>query len=273
MEMNNHEIQDFEKDVIEESFNRPIVIDFWAEWCAPCRMLGPVLEKLEAQSDGAWKLVKINTDVNPEFAQAFSIRSIPLVKMFKDGKEVDEFVGALPEQKIVEWLKKHITVTKTSGFDAVLQLIEQGRAEDAVPLLAEMLGGEFDKRARVHLARILVFSDTKKALELIADMDAEKQDWDLAEALKTIAGVLLDAQNGTEFPEAPVKGQFLAAVNLLSAQEFSAALEQLIEVIREDRYYMDDAARKICIAVFKFLGEENPITIKSRRPFGSALYV
>ncbi|MEX0600785.1 MAG: thioredoxin [Rhodothermales bacterium] len=95
----------FQKDVIEKSFNKPVLVDFWAPWCGPCRVLGPTLEKMAREAGGSWRLVKINTDKYPEFARRYGVRGIPAVKLFVDGEVADEFVGALPEHAVRDWLR------------------------------------------------------------------------------------------------------------------------------------------------------------------------
>ncbi|RMF65478.1 MAG: thioredoxin [Bacteroidetes bacterium] len=102
----DHEVRDFEADVIEASRTRPVLVDFWAPWCGPCRMLGPTLEQLAAESDGAWTLVKVNTDIHPDLAARYEVRGIPTVKLFIDGEPVDGFLGALPAFAVKRWLKK-----------------------------------------------------------------------------------------------------------------------------------------------------------------------
>jgi putative thioredoxin len=102
-----HEVRDFQKDVIEESQRRPVLVDFWAPWCGPCRMLGPTLEKL-AEGQEVFRLVKVNTDVNQQVAMEYGIRGIPAVKLFHRGHVVDDFMGALPEFYVKQWLDHHL---------------------------------------------------------------------------------------------------------------------------------------------------------------------
>ena len=102
------EVNNFQKDVIEKSFEKPVLVDFWAEWCAPCRMIGPVLEKLADENKEDWVLVKVDTDKNQEIAMRYGVRGIPNVKLFRNGEVINEFTGALPEPAIRDWLKKSI---------------------------------------------------------------------------------------------------------------------------------------------------------------------
>lgn len=102
---------DFETEVLAKSHHKPVVVDFWAPWCGPCRVLGPIIEKLARESGGAWRLVKINTDAHPQLAQQYHVRGIPAVKMFRKGRVVAEFTGALPDVQLRRWLDEHLQTT------------------------------------------------------------------------------------------------------------------------------------------------------------------
>jgi putative thioredoxin len=130
-----HEVHDFQKEVLERSRTVPVLVDFWAEWCGPCRVLGPTLERLAASADGRWVLAKLNTEEFPDVAMQYGIRSIPNVKLFIDAKPVNEFVGALPEPAIVEWLKKAIPAKKITEVETAQTLLENLQFEKAQKLL------------------------------------------------------------------------------------------------------------------------------------------
>jgi putative thioredoxin len=106
---------DFQKEVIDASKQQPVLVDFWAEWCGPCKMLGPILEKLEKEANDAWKLVKINTDLHPDLSRQYQIQGIPAVKLFVDGQVTAEFAGALPEPHVRAWLNEHLPKNAGAG--------------------------------------------------------------------------------------------------------------------------------------------------------------
>lgn len=268
-----YDIQDFERDVIRASFVQPVLADFWAEWCGPCRMLSPVLEKLADEAGGKWKLAKVNTEEFPEVSARFGIRSIPAVKLFVEGKQVDEFVGALPEGKIREWLNKHIPDEEKKILKQAETLITSGQIEQAKNLLkAAIESGSSNPDLLLQYARTAFFSDFGEYIITMEKLGAQKEGDELYRTLIQFEELRGISKNSDTLPESEVKPLMHDAINALMAQNFSASLEKFIEIIRTDRYYKDDLARKACVAIFKFLGEEHPATLEFRRPFGRALY-
>ncbi len=268
----NYEISNFQKDVIDKSFDKPVIVDFWAEWCAPCRMIGPVLEKLADENKNNWELAKVDTDKNQEIATKYGVRGIPNVKLFRNGEVINEFTGALPESAIKEWLKKSIPGKFSDQIEHAKILLNKGNISDAKVLLEEIQKGDINNSdVKVLLAKILLFEDIKEATRLVQNVDGNLDNIELADAIATIAELLQRDQSS--FTDSEVRENYLSAIDTLRKKDFDSALEKFIEVIRTDRTYDDDGARKACIAIFKFLGEENEITLRHRRDFGSALYI
>ncbi|UCH65161.1 MAG: thioredoxin [Ignavibacterium sp.] len=267
----SYEVQDFQKDVLEKSHQVPVLVDFWAEWCGPCKVLSPVLEKLAKESNGNWALAKIDTDKNQELAAKYGIRGIPNCKLFSKGEVINEFTGALPEQAVKEWLKKSIPSKFADSIEKAKQLLRDGNEADAKVILEEVLQGDMNNdEVKILLAKVLLFEEPKEAIRLLQNSDGTGEYHELADALKTIMA-LLDRTD--KLPNGDVMNEYSNAIEDLTNKNFDASLEKFIDVIREDRHYDDDGSRKACIAIFKYLGEEHPTTIKRRREFGSALYV
>jgi putative thioredoxin len=262
----------FEKDVIERSYTIPVLVDFWADWCGPCKILGPTLEKLSLEADGRWMLAKIDTEKHREVSAQYGIRNIPNVKLFVDGQVSDEFVGALPERAVVDWLSKAIPSEHRRFVESARQFIRDGRLSGARQLLEPVLVAEpTNEAATVLLSQTYLEADPGRALELLADVGQGSENHDSAEAIRTLAGLFQRVESPDALPDAPVREMYVTAAGAGSG-EYDSALSASIEVIRKNRSYDDDGARKACIAIFKLLGEDNPVTRKHRPAFSSALY-
>jgi len=268
----SYEVKDFQKDVIEKSFEKPVLVDFWAEWCGPCKMIGPVLEKLAEENKESWELVKVDTDNNQQIAMQYGIRGIPNVKLIKNGEVINEFTGALPEQAIKEWLKKSLPSKFAEQIEHAKILLSNGNVIDARIILEDVHKGDVNNSdVKVLLAKILLFENAKEAIGLVKNVDGNLTNIELGDAINTLAELMSRDEN--TFPESEAKVKYSSAIQDIKKQNFDSALTNMIDIIRMDRNYDNDGARKICIAIFKFLGEDNEITLKHRRDFGSALYV
>jgi putative thioredoxin len=270
----SHEVTDFQKDVVELSASIPVVVDFWAEWCGPCKVLGPVLERLAERHKGEWALKKVDTEAFPDVATRYGIRSIPNVKLFVDGKPVHEFVGALPEQAVEAWLARAIPDKNQKALKEAEDLIREGKGEEALLLLEPVVAtSPENEHARALLAMRVAFSDPARARELVTGIHEATPDGPLAGGVLAILRLLDLSVHPESLPPGSHRDTYLAAANRLKARDFDGALTGFIEVIKGDRYYDDDGARKACLGIFAHLGEEDPLTRSRRREFGSALYV
>jgi putative thioredoxin len=268
------EITDFKREVLDKSYDIPVLVDFWAEWCAPCKVIGPILERLAAANTGKWILKKLNTEKHQDVALQYKIGSIPNVKLFIDGTMVDEFLGSLPEEMIIKWLKNAVPGKFDGQIKESLDLLKNGQAELAAVILDQVLEVEPGNiEAKVLLGRAVVFSDPNRAESLCQGLQLNDEFYETAEMVLQCAGLFKKRANPGLLAEAPVKALYLDAIESLAHQDFDSALDKMIRVLSENRAYDNDGARKACIAVFHCLGEDHEITKKHRHAFGMVLNV
>ncbi len=270
----DYEVKNFETDVIEQSYKIPVLVDFWAEWCAPCKILGPVLEKVAEKYKDKVILAKLDTDSNQDIAMKYGIRGIPNVKLFVDGEVKNEFTGALPENMIEQFLQKELPGKYKTQLETAKKLLAEGNSSEAKLLLESIYESEpDDEEIKLMLAKTIVFEDYKKAAKLVENVDGSPENYEISESIQTLAELFEKLNSPDILPDDNVKDLYLSAIKKTASGKFDEALSEFIDLIKENKAYDDEGARKACIAIFKYLGEENEITLRHRRDFGSALYV
>ena len=268
-----YDTNDFATDVLERSHDVPVLVDFWAEWCGPCKILGPILERVAQQSDGDWVLAKLDTEKHPRVAAEYGIRSIPNVKLFVDGQVADEFIGALPEPAVVEWIRKALPSKYRSQLEGARQLLSENGASQAREMLQPIVAAEPENHdAVVLLAQTFLDSDPDQALKTVEPVKMGSKHFEGAEAIRDLVGMFAHLADEASLPQDPVREAYLIAIRAARASDFESALDGFIEVIRKNRYYDDDGARKACVAIFKLLGEEHPVTREYRPALSNALF-
>ncbi|MEI8033580.1 MAG: tetratricopeptide repeat protein [Chlorobiaceae bacterium] len=267
--MSSQTLFDFQCDVLELSHDFPVLVDFWAEWCAPCRMLTPLLEKMAEKGGCRWKLVKINTEEHPDLASHYKVKSIPNVKLFVKGQVQNEFSGAMPESELALWLKKNIPSPYEKEIALASECMSEGNPVMATSLLEGVLHNEPDNLpAAALLVRLRLFLHPLDAIRLSEQLEIEPEYAQFAETVRSL-GRLLSLEHD-RLPPDEVRADYLAAIAQLKEEHFDGALEGFIGVLKRNRAYDDDGSRKACIAIFRFLGEEHEITLKHRRAFDRA---
>ncbi len=269
----------FETDVIAASQTTPVLVDFWADWCAPCKSLGPVLEKLEADYAGRFKLVKINADTEQQLAGAFGVKSLPTCILLIGGRPVDGFMGALPEGKVREFLDKHVpsdsAIAAQADMQAAEQLAQAGDAQAAIAKLQEALSlNPADDEARYNLVKLLIsvgeLEEAQAALApKLTDIPLQLRFDALNYWLQALHFVASDERGGWNFEQfddliAQNKRDFdtrLAKARLFIAAElFENAMEELLEIIMRDKTWNHDVARKTYVAILELLTPPKPKT-------------
>ena len=267
----------FAADVLERSKSVPVVVDFWAPWCGPCRVLGPIIERVAAEHGDDVVLAKLNTDENPRTAMQFQIQGIPAVKAFRNGRVVKEFTGAIPEPQVRAFFAALVpTETEKTAREAARKAAAgDPGAEAALRAVLEKSPGNAD--AVVGLATILLDRGaTDEATELLERAPQDRR----AKVLKH--RVFLDgfakkhagediAGEAAAAPADP-RARYRYGALLASRGEFDAALDELLESVRLDREFAEGAARKAALAVFDILGLESPITREYQRRLSQLLF-
>jgi putative thioredoxin len=264
---------DFEYKVLIYSQTVPVLVDFWAEWCAPCRVLGPTLEKLAKEAGGSFRLAKINVDENPNLARRYNVSSIPMVKAFRDGQVVSEFTGALPEPRIREFLRN----LAPSPMDLLLEkghsLLEINEWDKAEKVFREYLK-QFPNHPRATLGLVkstLLQGRGADALQLIRKFPDGK-DYSRAEQLLPLAAALARFQSGEIYSEDPLEAAYLNALRLVARGNHAAAMDGLLDVLRQNKHFRDDEVRRVMVAIFELLGDENPHTAQYRSELAMVLF-
>jgi putative thioredoxin len=265
----SHDLHDFAVDVLERSRRTPVLVDFWAAWCGPCKMLGPVVEKLAAEAAGRWVLVKIDTDAHQDIAARFGIRGIPNLKLFHQGEVIAELAGALPEPQLRAWLQQHLPTPKREAMANARQLLQAARANEAAAVLAPLHQADpTDAELTVLLARATVFATPAEALRLVEPIPAASPWIDQARAVQALANAFLHLPPASA---TDLAGQYRAALLALQRQEFHAAAGGLVDVLLEKPTFDDDRARQACRALFQHLGPRHAITEEFHRRYSMAV--
>jgi len=267
----------FDTEVLEKSRQTLVVVDFWAEWCAPCRVLMPLLQKLAEDYQGKFSLAKVNTDKEQDLAGQWGIRSLPTVKFFRDGKVVDEFLGAQPESVIRDLIEQYLPRESDALRAAARTALRDGDTAQALRLLRQAL--ELDpEQLAVKLDLADKPEEAEKLLELLPLHQREEEavktlaaKIELARAQQSAPPISELAERVTANPDDLASRQLLGAA-CAAKGDYATALEQFFEIMKRDRRFDDDVGRRSLLNVFTLLGDEHELVKQYRRKMASLLY-
>ncbi|MGE4218703.1 MAG: thioredoxin [Alphaproteobacteria bacterium] len=282
----------FAVDVLDASMEAPVLVDFWAPWCGPCKQLGPIIEKVVNGLGGAVRLVKLNIDDNPQIAQQMRVQSIPAVFAFAGGRPVDGFVGALPESQIKAFVDRVIraagSITGPSPIDDALaqakEALDAGDAATAGSIYGQVLQHAPDNmKAMAGLARCYVATGQTDAAKQLLDHLPEKTRMEadfqavlsaiaLAEEAQAAAGKLPELQRRVAADPADIEARYELAVARFAQGEAEAAIDDLLAIVKKNRAWNEDGARKQLVKLFDALGSDHPLTVAGRQRLSAILF-
>ena len=272
----------FEKEVLKASENVPVLVDFWAPWCAPCRVLKPILEKLVGEYQGRFLLAKVNSDEHPQLSARFGVRGIPNVKAFVDGKLADEFTGALPESGVRAFIDRLIPTPGEKLRRTARALVNQGDFDEAERHLRSALELEPANHAlRLDLVEILLAKNSHAEADALFAPIPERERDERADRLYSVLAFWKKSQQLPAVEElqakiaanpADLSARLALGERLVADQRFEPALAALLEVVRKDRGALRTSARKLMVEVFKLADSQPELVGEYRKLLAGALY-
>jgi putative thioredoxin len=264
---------DFEYQVIAYSRQIPVVVDFWAEWCNPCKTLGPILERLATEAQGAFRLAKVDVDENPNLALRYGIRSIPHVKAFRDEQPVSEFIGVLPEPRVREFIRTLAPSQTDLMLEKGLSQLAMQNWPAAESSLRQFLEKSPDFPAALLglMKSILMQGQIEKADQIYNEFPPSKE-YAAAEIMRPLIEALRRLQNKPAFSDDPLEAAYQNSLRLILRGNLPAAMDGMLDILRQDKHYRGDEVRLVLLGLFEALGEENPITQEYRHELSMILF-
>jgi putative thioredoxin len=264
----------FENEVLLRSHDTPVVVDFWATWCGPCRVLGPILERLAIEAGGSFRLAKLNVDENPNLAIRYGVQGIPAVKAFMNGQVESEFVGAQPEPVVRRFMQNLVPSESERAVEGARSLLATRHWKEAEEAFREVLAeNETNSTAALGLVKSLLMQGLGKEPINIIDHFPSGTEWAEAERLRPLAKILAEVEENGPYPsDDPLAARFYQAARLISRDNLPAAMDGLLDILREDKEYREGLPKHILLALFALLGDGDPLTREYRDELASILF-
>lgn len=264
----------FESEVLLRSHQVPVVVDFWASWCGPCRVLGPILERLAIEGGGTFLLAKVDVDENPNLAIRYGVQGIPTVKGIRNGEVEVEFVGAQPESVVRRFVQNLVPDEADQAVQEAQSLLVTRHWSEAENAFREVLDeAETNAPAALGLVKSLLMQGLGEEASQILKNFPPGTEWAMAERLKPLAELLSQVEEDADFPEEdPMAARLFQASRLITRGNLPAAMDGLIDILREDKGYRRGLPKQVLLAIFALLGENDPLTQQYRDELASVLF-
>ena len=271
-------LENFQQVILEGSMQQPVLVDFWADWCAPCKQLLPILTKLADEYQGKFILAKVNIEEQQELAAQFQVRSVPTVMLVSQGQLVDQFNGAKPESEIRAFLEPHLSNPVEQLKEQIKQLVGAEELDQAQMLLQQAISQlPEDYDLQIELARVLLQKSQAQDAKAVLDQLPETE-----KGRPEVKGLMSGLKFAEKAPSAEQlaalgdrddsEARYLKAMSGLVQADYEQAMQLLMTIIRDDRGYDEGVAHKTLLEVFTLLGEGNPLVIQTRRKLFTLMY-
>jgi putative thioredoxin len=264
---------DFEYQVLSYSQTTPVVVDFWATWCVPCKVLSPLLERLATDARGAFRLAKVDVDENPNLAKRYNVRSVPIVKAFNQSQVVSEFTGSLPEPRVREFIRALVPEPGDLILEKANSLLSSHQWASAEKSYRKFLETNSNHPAGLlGVAKsLLAQGQGKEALSILRNFPASPQ-FNLAITLLPLANAFVNNEHSLPSTDNPLDAAFQNSSRLAARGNIPAALDGLLDILRQNKRFRDGQVRQVVLGLLELLGEDDPQTRQYRNELASILF-